>query len=98
MKEADVDWLVYHRIPEGSSVSADVLADRCGLQVPEVEASLARLERSCLVERSGSSVRILSVGEALLRNQLNYEEDLPFVLEDGVVKEKNRDSCRKRKL
>lgn len=97
MKEADVDWLVYHRIPEGSSVSTDALAERCGLSVSDLKASLVRLERSCLVKRSGSSVRLLSIGESLLRNQLNYEEDLPFILENGVVKMKNRDSCKERK-
>lgn len=97
MKEADMDWLVYHRIPEGSPVSTDTLADRCGLRVPDVEASLARLERSCLVERSGGSVRMLSVGEALIRTQMKYEDDLPFVLENGVIKVKNRDPCREKK-
>ena len=47
----------------------DTLAAQCGLGIPDVEASLARLERSCLVERTGSSVRLLSFGEALIHNQ-----------------------------
>lgn len=97
MKEADTDWLVYHRIPEGPPVSTETLADRCGLRVPDVEASLARLERSCLVERIGGSVRTLSVGEALIRTQMKYDDNLPFVLENGVVKAKNRDPCPEKK-
>ena len=97
MKEEDVDWLVYHRIPEGASVTADALAAKCGLGIPEVEASVARLERSCLVERSGSSVRLLSFGEALIHNQIKYEEDLPFTIENGVIKEKKKTPCQEKK-
>ena len=97
MKEEDVDWLVYHRIPEGAPVTADALAASCDLGIPEVEASITRLERSCLVERSGSSVRLLSFGEALIRNQLKYEADLPFTMENGVIKEKKKTPCQEKK-
>ena len=97
MKEEDMDWLVYHRIPEGASVTADVLTAGSGLGIPEVEASLARLERSCIVERTGSSVRLLSFGEALIKNQLKYDEDLPFTMENGVIREKKRSSCQEKK-
>ena len=92
MKDEDVDWLVYHRIPEGSPVTPDELASRCGLGLPEVEASLARLERSCIIERAGSNVRLLSFGEALIKNQVKYEKDLPFTKENGVIREKKRES------
>jgi hypothetical protein len=97
VKEEDRDWLVYHQLPEGAAMTLDALADRCGLGVPEVEMSLARLERSCLVERNGSSVRLLSFGEALIRNQVKYEEDLPFTIENGVIKEKKRIPCQEKK-
>jgi hypothetical protein len=97
VKDEDVDWLVYHRIPEGSPVTADVLAAKCGLGIPDVEASIARLEQSCLVERAGSSVRLLSFGEALIRNQVKYEKDLPFTIENGVIKEKKRTPCQEKK-
>ena len=90
MKEADLDWLVYHQLPEGKAVTAAVLADTCGLPPAEVEASLARLGRSCLVEWDGCSARLLSFGEALIRNQVKYEEDLPFTIENGVIKEKRK--------
>lgn len=97
MKEEDVDWLVYHRIMEGEAVSADALAAKCGLGVPEVEASVARLERACIVEHTGSSVRLLSFGEALIRNQIKYDEDLPFTIENGVIREKRRTPCQEKK-
>jgi hypothetical protein len=90
VKEEDVDWLVYHQLPEGAPVNPDTLAAQCGLGIPEVEASLARLERSCLIERSGSSVRMLSFGEALIHNQCKYEKDLPYTIENGVIKEKKK--------
>ncbi|MDD1683011.1 MAG: MarR family transcriptional regulator [Methanoregula sp.] len=97
MKEEDLDWLVYHRIPEGESITADTLAAGSGLPIPDVETSLARLERFCIVERYGSSVRLLSFGEALIRNQLKYEEDLPFTMENGVIREKKSQSCQEKK-
>jgi len=97
VKEADVDWLVYHRIPEGTPVTPDALASLCGIGLPEVEASLTRLERSCIVERIGCSVRMLSFGEALIRNQVKYEKDLPFTIENGVIREKKRESCQEKK-
>jgi hypothetical protein len=90
VKEKDTDWLVYHQLQEGEPVSVETLAGTCGLGLPEVEASLVRLERSCLVERSSTSVRMLSFGEALVRNQWKNTEDLPFTIENGVVKEKKR--------
>jgi hypothetical protein len=90
VKEEDVDWLVYHRIPEGAPVTPDLLATGCSLGITEVEASLTRLEQACLIERTGSSVRLLSFGEALIRNQIKYEKDLPFTIENGVIREKRK--------
>ena len=97
MKEEDLDWLVYHQLPDGAPVTMDTLAIRCGLGLPEVEASLIRLERSCLVERTGSSVRMLTFGEVLIKNQVKYEEDLPFTIENGLIREKKKTSCQDRK-
>jgi hypothetical protein len=90
VKEEDLDWLVYHRLPEGTTVTAEVLAEKCGLALSEVETSLARLEQTCLVERNGSTIRLLSFGEALIRNQVRYEPGLPFTIENGVIKEKKK--------
>jgi hypothetical protein len=90
VKEEDLDWLVYHQLPAGASITAEALAAGSGLTVTDVEASLARLELSCLVERSGGSVRLLSFGEALIRNQVKYEKDLPFTIENGVIKERKK--------
>lgn len=96
MKEEDTDWLVYHQLPEGAPVTPDTLATRCGLGLTEVEASLNRLERSCLVERTGSSVRMLTFGEALIKNQVKYEDDLPFTIENGVIMVKKKPACQEK--
>ena len=88
MKEEDTDWQIYHQIPPAGAVTVCDLAAANGLDPAVVEASLARLERSCLVERKGTAVRLLSFGEALIHNQVKYEKDLPFIIENGVIKER----------
>jgi hypothetical protein len=62
------------------------LAEKSGLTPSALDESLGRLECSCLVERNGNNVRMLNFGESLLRNQVKYEKDLPFTIENGVVK------------
>lgn len=90
MKQEDADWLVYHQIPPAEPITVEALTGRCGLEPSVMEDSLARLERYCLIERNGSQVRMLTFGEALVRNQFKYEEDLPFVIENGVIKERRK--------
>jgi Mn-dependent DtxR family transcriptional regulator len=90
VKEEDTDWQIYHQIPQTGLVTVCDLAARNGLDPGVVEASLARLERSCLVERKGDAVRLLSFGEALIHNQVKYEKDLPFMIENGVIKERKK--------
>jgi len=80
--------MVYHRIPENSAISETDLQSACDLDAGSLASSLDRLERSCLVERSGGAVRMLNFGESLLRNQCKYESGLPFIIENGVIKEK----------
>ncbi|MGD0080420.1 MAG: MarR family transcriptional regulator [Methanoregula sp.] len=88
MKEEDADWLVYHLIPPASPASVEMLVDTSGLDRSSVEASLARLERFCLVERDGEQARVLTFGESLIRNQAKYDESLPFTIENGVVRQR----------
>ncbi len=90
MKQEDADWLVYHQIPPSEPITVGALTERCGLAPSVMEDSLARLERYCLIERNGMEVRMLTFGEALVRNQFRYEEDLPFVIENGVIKERRK--------
>ncbi len=88
MKEEDADWLVYHLIPPASPASVEMLVDKSGLERSSVEASLARLERFCLVERDGEQVRRLTFGEAFIRNQAKYDNSFPFTIENGVIRQR----------
>jgi Mn-dependent DtxR family transcriptional regulator len=88
----DTDWLVYHRLPENGTVAEIDLASGLGLDTATIAASLGRLERSCLIERLNGKVRMLTFGEALLKNQCKYEEDLPYVIENGVIKSRKPSS------
>jgi hypothetical protein len=91
VKQEDVDWQVYHLIPPAAPTSAAILAEKSGLDVPVIEASLSRLEKACLVERNAGEVRMLNFGESLLRNQCKYEKDLPFTIENGVIRAKRKE-------
>jgi hypothetical protein len=91
VRQEDLDWIVYHQIPTETSIAVEDLAANTGLGGNAVAASLERLERALLVQRSGETVRLLSFQESLLRCQCRYARDLPFVIEDGVVKAKKRD-------
>ena len=86
MSAEDTDWLVYHRIPQTGEIPERELAADCGLDDRTLADSLARLDRSCLVERGDGRVRMLSFGEALIKNQFKNDEDLPYVIENGVIK------------
>jgi hypothetical protein len=86
VNEEDTDWLVYHRIPQNTAITEHALRESCSLDSATLAASLGRLQSSCLIERNGDCVRMLNFGEALLRNQVKYEKDLPFTIENGVIK------------
>jgi len=88
VKEEDADWVIYHLIVKESSISAGDLVMASGLDPGDVDASLKRLERYLLIERTEGSVRALSFGESLIRCQVKYAKDLPYTIENGVIKER----------
>ncbi|WP_292517783.1 MarR family transcriptional regulator [Methanoculleus sp.] len=92
MREEDLDWAVYHGIPQTGSITVEDLAAATGLEPGAVTASLERLEHYLLVRRTGDTVRLLSIQESLIECQCRYTaDDLPFVIENGVVRAKKRD-------
>jgi DNA-binding MarR family transcriptional regulator len=92
VREEDLDWAIYHRIPETDGITAEDLAAATGFEPGAVTASLERLERYLLVRRSGETVRLLSIQESLIECQCRHtRDDLPFVIENGVVRAKRRD-------
>ena len=86
MKDEDADWLIYHKLPQDRAISPGEIGTLCGLDPAMVEASLSRLERYLLIVRQEGNVRVLSVGEALVACQTKYDEALPYVFENGVIK------------
>ena len=90
MKGEDADWLIYHLIAQKSTVTAEELVQESGLDTATVEASLARLDHNLLIDRTGGNVRVLSVGEALIKCQIKYDNALPYVIENGVIKARKK--------
>lgn len=88
MKEEDADWLIYHLLVKEPSISAEGLVTASELDPWAVDASLKRLERYLLIEQVEGTVRVLSFGEALIRCQIKYSKDLPYTMENGVIKQR----------
>ena len=86
MKEEDADWLIYHIIVREPSISAEGVVTASGLYPDVVDASLKRLERYLLIDRTEGKLRVLNFGEALVRCQIKYSDDLPYTFENGVIK------------
>jgi hypothetical protein len=88
VKEEDADWLIYHIIVKEPSISAEGLVTASGLDPCVVDASLQRLEKYLLIERTEGILRVLNFGEALVRCQIKYSKDLPYTIENGVIKQR----------
>ncbi|MFA5348656.1 MAG: MarR family transcriptional regulator [Methanoregula sp.] len=88
MKDEDADWLIYHLAVQRPSATADELVLTSGLDPSAVVESLERLERNLLIEQKEGRVRVLTIGEALLLCQIKHSHDLPYTIENGVIKMK----------
>jgi hypothetical protein len=86
VKDEAIDWMVYHLIAQEEGTCTETLAEKTGLEGDAIAASLGRLDRALLIERTGNQLRVLSVGEALLKCQAKYDTTLPYTIENGVVK------------
>ncbi len=91
MKDEDIDWIIYHLILQKTARAPDSLAAASGFDHRTVTSSLQRLERSLLIERVDTGVRVLSVGESLLKCQMRYDESVPYTFENGVIKAKKKE-------
>ncbi|WP_292367963.1 MarR family transcriptional regulator [Methanoregula sp. UBA64] len=86
MKDEDADWLIYHLLPQDKPITPEEIQKKCGLDAAVVDASLARLERYLLIVRQKGTVRVLSIGEALVACQTKYDPSLPYTIENGVIR------------
>nr|WP_284738444.1 MarR family transcriptional regulator [Methanoculleus sp. CWC-02] len=75
-------------IPETGGIAVGDLAAATGFEPGVVTASLERLKRYLLVRQAGETVRLLSIQESLIECQCRYTNDMPFVIENGVIRAK----------
>jgi uncharacterized Zn finger protein len=80
--------VIYHLIVQEPSITVEGLISASGLDPCVVDASLGRLERYLLIERPEGKLRVLNFGEALIRCQVKYSQDLPYTIENGVIKQR----------
>jgi uncharacterized Zn finger protein len=90
VKEEDADWLIYHLIVNEPAITVERLVVLSGLDPFTMNASLDRRERYLLIERDGDKLRALTFGESLIRCQVKYSDDLPYTIENGVIREKKK--------
>lgn len=90
MNDTDVDWAVYHAIPDAGT-TIDEISAVSGLSREEVLASVSRLEKSRLVLQQGEQVSPLSITDFLLAGSLaesmkQPDDDFGVYIENGVIK------------
>lgn len=90
MKDEDADWLIYHLVAQKPSSTAEGLVSASGLDPSQVDKSLERLERNLLIDQKEGRVRVLTIGEALLLCQIKHSHDLPYTIENGVIRERKK--------
>ena len=88
VKPEDLDWIVYHRILAGKASDMGAVIRETGCTPEEAEESIRRLVSYFLIDSVGDRYQALSVSDMFLRSQCKYANDMPFVIENGVVKPK----------
>ena len=88
MRDEDIDWKIYHLIPdEGRAISE--LAEQTCLDEEAVRASLSRLEKSRLVMVRGDRACPLSITDFIFASLIvnaPADDDCGIYIENGVIK------------
>ncbi|MDD1705780.1 MAG: MarR family transcriptional regulator [Methanoregulaceae archaeon] len=90
MKEEDLDWWIYHILADEPCQDIAALSGKTGHSRDEVADSLDRLEKALLIERYEGRCRIRSVQEVLLSCRSKYDDTSPFIIENGIIKERKK--------
>lgn len=94
MRDEDLDWLCYITLSRGTgSATVPELAEATGLPPDAVSASAARLEQALLARREGARVLLIAVQESFLLCQSRYGKEMPFVIENGVIRARRPDDA-----
>lgn len=88
VKDEDLDWIVYHILSNSGAKTEESLVRETGLPVGDISASLSRLKSNFLIDNQNGNYNVISIPEMLFRCQCRYIEDIPVVIEEGVVKVK----------
>jgi DNA-binding IclR family transcriptional regulator len=90
VKKEDLDWWIYHILADEPDQDISALSEKTCCNSGEVAESLERLERIFLVEQCDDKYRIRSIHEMLLTCQARYDESTPFIIENGIIRERKR--------
>jgi len=85
VRDEELDWEIYHALQDGKTWTVRDLVGM-GYEPGQVEASLRRLEKALLIERTGDGARPLSFQEAVLLCQIKNESGNPLCFENGVIR------------
>ena len=85
MRNEDIDWALFHCIPECGNMTVAELAERSLFSVEEIKASLARLEKACLIHVAGDTVCALSLNDMFILNEIKNAPSGIYI-ENGVIK------------
>jgi len=88
VKDEDLDWIVYHILSNGGAKTEVSIVRETGFSAEDIRASLIRLKLNLLIECRDGNYDVISIPEMLFRCQCRYGQDIPVVIEDGVIKVK----------
>lgn len=89
MREEEEDWLIYRIICSKNTISYSELKECSGFEDENLKRSLNRLENNCLISMNDDNIKILSVNEIILKNQIKNtlnSDKSPVIFENGVIK------------
>lgn len=92
MRDEERDWIIYHLAIREKTVTFDDIVRDSGFSPDTVRQSLSRLTNAFLLDISGDTIRVLSIGESVVRCQCRFMKDSPVIFEDGVIKAREHDA------